>query len=54
MILTYDAYNETIDEMDKKDKQIDLLIKKQENFEQIIQSLIDSGQLKPGKRDPAS
>ena len=48
MILTYDAYNETIDEREKKDKQIDLLIKKQENFEQIIQSLIDSGQLKPG------
>jgi hypothetical protein len=47
MVLTYDAYNETIDERDKKDKQIDLLIKKQENFEQIIQSLIDSGQLKP-------
>ena len=48
MVLTYDAYNETIDEREKKDKQIDLLIKKQENFEQIIQSLIDSGQLKPG------
>ena len=47
MVLTYDAYDETIDERNTKDKQIDLLIKKQENFELIIQSLIDSGQLKP-------
>ena len=30
-----------------KDKQIEALIKKQEQFEQLIQSLIDSGQLKP-------
>lgn len=30
-----------------KDKQIEALIKKQEHFEQLIQSLIDSGQLKP-------
>ncbi len=46
MVLTYDAYNETIDEKDKKDKEFDLLIKKQENFERLIQSLVDSGQLK--------
>jgi integrase len=30
-----------------KDKEIDSLIRKQEQFEQLIQSLIDSGQLKP-------
>jgi integrase len=30
-----------------KDKEIEGLIKKQENFESMIQSLIDSGQLKP-------
>ena len=30
-----------------KDKQIDILMKKQEKFELLIQSLIDSGQLKP-------
>jgi hypothetical protein len=30
-----------------KDKEIDGLMKKQEQFEQLIQSLIDSGQLKP-------
>ena len=30
-----------------KDKQIEALIKKQEQFEQLIQSLIDSGQLRP-------
>lgn len=33
--------------LSEKDKQIETLIKKQENFEQLIQSLIDSGQLKP-------
>jgi hypothetical protein len=48
MVLTYDAYNETIVEnRQEKDKQIEVLIKKQEQFEQLIQSLIDSGQLKP-------
>jgi integrase len=31
----------------EKDKQIQTLVKKQEEFEQLIQSLIDSGQLKP-------
>jgi integrase len=31
----------------EKDKQIEFLMKKQENTEQLIQSLIDSGQLKP-------
>ena len=33
-----------------KDKEIQDLIKKQERFEQLIQTLIDSGQLKPGIR----
>lgn len=33
--------------LSEKDKQIETLIKKQEHFEQLIQSLIDSGQLKP-------
>lgn len=32
--------------LDEKDKQIEALIKKQEQFENLIQSLIDSGQLK--------
>ncbi|MGA9844987.1 MAG: hypothetical protein WBQ25_22005 [Nitrososphaeraceae archaeon] len=31
----------------EKDKQIQSLVKKQEEFERLIQSLIDSGQLKP-------
>jgi integrase len=47
MVLTYDAYSETVVEKQEKDKQIETLIKKQEHFEQLIQSLIDSGQLKP-------
>jgi hypothetical protein len=33
--------------LEEKDKQIESLMKKQENTEQLIQSLIDSGQLKP-------
>ena len=34
-------------QLQEKDKQIEILAKKQEKFEQLIQSLIDSGQLKP-------
>jgi hypothetical protein len=49
MVLTYDAYNETIEEKQIKDKQIEEMIRKQEQFEQLIQSLIDIGQLKPLK-----
>ncbi len=49
MVLTYDAYNETIEDRQTKDKQIESLVKNQEKFEQLIQSLIDSGQLKPLK-----
>jgi hypothetical protein len=33
--------------LQEKENQIDALIKKQEQFELLIQSLIDSGQLKP-------
>ena len=46
MVLTYDAYSETIEEKQVKDKQIEEMMRKQEQFEQLIQSLIDSGQLK--------
>lgn len=46
MVLTYDAYNETVEEKQNKDKQIEVLIKKQEQFESVIQSLIDSEQLR--------
>jgi len=35
------------DKLSEKDKQLEALTKKQEQFEQLIQSLIDSGQLKP-------
>jgi integrase/recombinase XerD len=47
MVLTYDAYHETLAGQREKDNQIQALMKKQEKFEQLIQSLIDSGQLKP-------
>jgi hypothetical protein len=33
--------------LSEKDKQIEALMQKQNQFEQLIQSLIDSGQLKP-------
>lgn len=47
MVLTYDAYSGTIEEKQTKDKQIAEMMRKQEQFEQLIQSLIDSGQLQP-------
>lgn len=47
MVLTYDAYNETIEQTTKKDKQLEEVIEKQARFEQLIQSLIDVGHLKP-------
>ena len=47
MVLTYDAYNETIEQKEQKDKQLEELIQKQTRFEHLIQSLIDSGQMKP-------
>ena len=47
MVLTYDAYNETVEQKEKKDKQLEELLQKQTRFEQLIQSLIDSGQMKP-------
>jgi hypothetical protein len=50
MVLTYDAYNETIEEKQVKDKQIEEMVRKQEKFEQLIQSLIDSGQLTPNTK----
>lgn len=50
MVLTYDAYHETLAGQEEKDNQIQALIKKQEGFEQLIQSLIDAGQLKPAHK----
>jgi hypothetical protein len=47
MALTYDAYSQMIEQKQVKDKQIEEMMRKQEQFEQLIQSLIDSGQLKP-------
>src|SRR5436309_2335679 len=46
MVLTYDAYSETVEQKEEKDKQLEQLIQKQARFEQLVQSLIDSGQLK--------
>jgi hypothetical protein len=52
--LTYDAYNEMIEEKQIKDKQIEEMMRKQEQFEQLIQSLIDTGQLKPSNNQHVS
>jgi hypothetical protein len=38
---------DVVTKLQEKDKQIEALINKQSQFEQLIQSLIDSGQLKP-------
>ena len=35
--------------LEEKDRMIQNMMRKQEHFEQLIQSLIDSGQLKPLK-----
>ena len=47
MVLTYDAYNETLELERNKNRKIEDLTKRQEQFEILIQSLIDSGQLNP-------
>jgi hypothetical protein len=45
---TLEATGKSIElKLSEKDKQIEELVRKQERFEQLIQSLIDSGQLKP-------
>jgi integrase len=45
---------DVVTKLNEKDKQIESLIKKQEQFELMIQSLIDSGQLKPTLVDNAT
>jgi integrase len=45
---TLEATGKNIElKLSEKDKQIEVLVRKQEHFEQLIQSLIDTGQLKP-------
>jgi integrase/recombinase XerD len=47
MVLTYAAYNETLQLEQIKDRKLENMLKRQEQFERLIQSLIDSGQLQP-------
>jgi hypothetical protein len=47
MVLSFDAYNEAVEEKRVKDTQIEVMMRKQEQIEQVLQTLIDSGQLKP-------
>ena len=47
MVLSYDAYTETIEAEEHTTDELAKMKEKQEKFELIIQSLIDSGQLKP-------
>lgn len=46
-VLTLTGYSKLMEQQQTKDKQIEEMMRKQEQFEQLIQSLIDSGQLKP-------
>jgi integrase/recombinase XerD len=47
MIMNYEGYHEALESQQKKEEEITELKKRQERFELLIQSLIDSGQLKP-------
>lgn len=47
MILSYDAFTEALEEKEKQTDKLAKMEAKQEKFELIIQSLIDSGLLKP-------
>jgi integrase len=47
MVLSYDAYTETVEQNEKRLDKLAKMEERQEKFELIIQSLIDSGQLKP-------
>ena len=46
MIMSYEGYQEALESQKKKEDEITDLKKRQERFELLIQSLIDSGQLK--------
>jgi integrase/recombinase XerD len=52
MVLTYDAYNETIEEKQGKDNQNEVTNRRIDKFEGMIQYFIDSGQLKPKTERP--
>lgn len=47
MIMSYEGYQEALESQKRKEDEITDLKKRQERFELLIQSLIDSGQLKP-------
>jgi integrase/recombinase XerD len=47
MIMSYEGYQDTLESQKRKEDEIADLKKRQERFELLIQSLIDSGQLKP-------
>jgi integrase len=47
MIMSFDGYQEALESQKQKEDEVTELKKRQEKFELLIQSLIDSGQLKP-------
>ena len=51
MVLSYDAYTETIEQKEQQTDKLAKMEKKQEKFELVIQSLIDSGSLNPITRN---
>jgi hypothetical protein len=46
MIMSFDGYQEALESQKNKENEITELKKRQDRFELLIQSLIDSGQLK--------
>ena len=47
MVLSYDAYTETLEQKERQSDKLAKMEERREKFEMVIQSLIDSGQLKP-------
>ncbi|MGB8035411.1 MAG: zinc ribbon domain-containing protein, partial [Nitrososphaeraceae archaeon] len=52
MVMSLEGYQEALESQKKKEDEITELKKRQERFELLIQSLIDSGQLKAGPIQP--
>jgi hypothetical protein len=46
MIMSYEGYHEALESQKQREDELTELKKRQERFELLIQSIIDSGQLK--------
>ena len=52
MVMSLEGYQEALESQKQKEDEVTELKKRQERFELLIQSLIDSGQLKAGPIQP--